>query len=361
MKTYCRRLDIGREHVAYAYERWRQNESGRRNHWRVSREYGGEDALIDEILSEVRSRTLSFEPIRRERRTDPSSGKLRVIGIAGVKQQVCDYLAVTLMEGLLRARTGFYQCANERGKGLRLCRGAIRRWSRFGGYHVKLDVRKCYPSVRTDLVASILRRYVASEDVLYVCDALLATYDGGLEIGSYFSLRMCQLVLSFAYHYVESLGKRRRGRWVPLVRHQVWHLDDILLVGPDKRDLKVATRELGRYMRDELGLELKPWKVARTSEAEPLDMGGYRASGGRVVLRRGLFLRCSRAFTRFERRPTITLARRVVSYWGWLSHGDCSELVRRRRLGRAFSRARHMVSRHERRVTHGTYAVGDAA
>ena len=57
----------------------------------------------------------------------------------------------------------------------------------------------------------ILRRYIRNQDVLYVCETLLATYGDGLEIGSYFSLRMAQLVLSFGFHAVEGMHKTRRG------------------------------------------------------------------------------------------------------------------------------------------------------
>lgn len=85
-----------------------------------------------------------------------------------------------------------------------------------GGYHVHLDVRKCYPSIKPEVVSRILRRYVRSPDALYLCEALLATYGGGLEIGSYFSLRMAQLVLSFGYHSVEGWARSGAGagyRW----------------------------------------------------------------------------------------------------------------------------------------------------
>lgn len=359
LKTYCKRLDITREHVLSAYEAWSRGESGHRNGWRVGWEYGSADALVDEIYAEVRSQSLAFAPIRRSLRRDPSSGKMRVIGVEGIKQQVCDYLASMLLDPLISAKTGFYQCANVRGKGLRLCRSTIRRWSRLGGYHIRADVRKCYPSISTKVVSSILRRYVASADVLYVCDAILATYDGGLEIGSYFSLRMAQLVLSFAYHHVEGLGKRRRGRWVPLVRHQIWHLDDVILVGPDKRDLRRAMRSFMRYCRRELGIAFKPWKVRRTGRVEPLDMAGYRACDGRLTLRRHLYLRMTRAFLRFGHRPSVARARRAISYWGWAKGAGC-QLVAKRFHG-LFAMARGLVSRYERRYGNGTHTVCNAA
>lgn len=350
MKSYCKGLVITREMVADAYAEWRCNESGRKNHHRVKEEYGTPEYLIDEIYQEIVDRELWFVPIRRSLRRDRTNGKERVIGIASIKQQVCDYLCVMSMSEFLAKRTGFYQTANERGKGLRLCRGALRRWSRTEKYFIKADIRKCYPSIKTDVVMRVLRKYIRSRDVLYVCQTILDSYDGCLEIGSYFSLKMATLILSFAYHYLEDLrSSPRRGKTKALVNHQIWHLDDMLITGGSKKNLKTAMRKLERYLMDEFGLEFKPWKVCRLSESERLDLGGWVAYDGKVVMRGTIFLRATRAFARFEKMRTLTLAKRVISYWGWFKNGDCSKVCQDRGLYGIFRMARSMISRVERR------------
>lgn len=361
MRTYLRNYEIGEGDVWRALASWLSGESGRKNGHRIEEEHGGQAQLVSEICREIRGRCLSFRPIRRYRRVEPTNGKVRTIGVESVKQQVCDHLVCGLLAPLYDARLGFYQVASVPGKGQRLCRGALRRWVRGARYHVKLDVRKCYPSTSCEVVMGLYERYVGSADVLYVISAILATYDGCLEIGSYFSLRTMHLVLSFGYHHVESLRKVRRGRSVPLVAHQIWHLDDVLLVGRDKRDLKRAARSLGRYLRDSFGLSIKPWKVARTSDAEPLDLGGWVVRDGRCTLRGGTFVRGRRAFSRFARAPSVRLARRCAAHWGWFRHGDCLRVRRRLGMDRTFAHARSVISRHDRLERHAEDAVGDAA
>lgn len=347
MKTYCKRLDVTRELVASAYVSWRHCPSGRKNWWRVESEYGTPDALIDEITAEVRDRSLSFRPIRRYLHHERTNGKTRVIGVESAKQQVCDHLAVMCMQGLLDDRMGFYQCAGVKGKGQRLCRTALRKWSREGGYFVKADIRQCYPSLKTDVVMGILRTYVRSADVLYLCEALMATYDDGMEIGSHLSLCLVNLVLSFAYHRVESLGKVRRGRWKALVTHQLWHLDDVLLFSHDKRDLRTAMRTLERYLAEEFGLRVKPWKVCRAGEEAP-DMGGWVARDGVIRLRGRTFLSTRRAFERFDRHRTYTRAKAVVSYWGWVRNADLERFERSHNLHRKQRIASSLIGRWER-------------
>jgi hypothetical protein len=352
LKSYCKGYAITRERVEDAYALWRSGESGRKNAWRVEEEHGSADALIDEIYEQINARTLEFRPIRRYTHIEPTNGKRRVIGVESVKQQVCDYVAVEALRPLIEARLGYYQCAGVRNKGQKLCRKALRRWSTEGGYFVKADIRQCYPSTSPKVVMRMLRRYVRSEAVLYVCEAIMSTYDNGMEIGSYFSLCVINLVLSFAYHHVEGLSKVRRGEGRRLVTHQIWHLDDVLLFSRDKRDLKSATRSLERYLKREFGLSLKGWKVCRNDGgSERPDMGGWVACDGRVTLRKGIFLRGMRAFRRFKRHPTLRRARRVCSYWGWWVHGDLMGHIRDRRLTRLKRVAAKMIRRYDRMVS----------
>ena len=346
LKSYCKGLVMNREHLTKAYELWSRATAGHKNAWRVTKEYGSAEALIDELEREICERNLSLKPIHRYRHREPTNGKIRIIGVESVKQQILDYAVVLAMKPMLDAKLGFYQVAGVPGKGQLACKRAMRKWVHEGGYHVKLDIKQCYPSISRDVVRKIVYKYVRSTDVLYCVEAILDTYDkGGLEIGSYFSLQMANLVLSFAYHHLEGLHKVRRGKSVPLISHQLWHLDDALLVAPDKRNLKMAVRSLTRYLRDEFGLTVKPWKVARTSDAEPLDMGGFVVREHSCTLRPQIFLRATRAFRRFAKRRTLRLALRVCSYWGWLVHSDSDGVILGNGFNRLFRQARAIISR----------------
>ena len=362
MKSYCKGLRIDEALITKAYESWLDAPAGKKNAWRVADEYGNAVALVAEIEGEIASRTLTLRPIKRHRHREPTNGKLRVIGVESVKQQICDYVAIEALGGLLRAKAGFWQVASVRGKGQLMAARAVGRWVQEGGYFVHLDVRKCYPSIKADVVMRILRRYVRSPDVLYLCEALLATYGDGLEIGSYFSLRMAQLVLSFGYHAVEGMGKRRRGAWRPLAAHQLWYADDVYLFGRDKRDLRSAARQLqGRLLRD-FGLDVKPWKVCRVGDQEPVDVVGFTVRPDRLTLRPALFLRARRSFRGYGRRPTLQRARRVCSYWGWLKNTDSHGLMERNGFDKVFKQARRHVSAAERTAGNADKnAICDAA
>ncbi len=350
MRSYCKHLVITGEHVAAAYQAWTRSQAGRKNLHRVIEEHGSAAALVGEITREIHDRSLTLRPIRRYEHVEPTNGKHRVIGIESVKQQVCDYVAVLAMEDFLHARIGYYQVASVRGKGQLFAARSIRHWAHEGGYWVHLDVRQCYPTISHQVVMAILTKYVRSADILYVARTLLATYGQGLDIGSYFSLRMDQLVLSFGYHHVEGLAKERRGHRHPLVSHQLWYMDDVLLMSPSKRDLRMAARSLERFLQTELGLSLKRWKICRVGEQEPIDMAGFVTRPGRTTIRASIYLRARHAIRHFQHHPTLPGARRVCSYWGWIHHTDSRTAIARNHVTATVRAARLMVSAAERRA-----------
>ena len=163
---------------------------------------------------------------------------------------------------------------------------------------------------------------------------------------------MAQFVLSFGYHAVEDMRKVRRGCGVPMVTHQLWYADDIYLFSQDKRNLRSAARQLQRLLLKDFGLHVKPWKVCRVGDQEPVDVVGFTVRRNRVTLRPTLFLRACRAFRKYRRSPTLGRARRVCSYWGWFRNTDSLALIARNGFDKTFKQAKRHVSaagrkRHE--------------
>lgn len=216
------------------------------------------------------------------------------------------------------------------------------------GYWVKMDVRKCFPSTDQGVAMRLYERLVASADVLYLIGALMSTYGSGLNIGSYFSQYTANLLMSQAYHFVEGLGKERRGRHVPLIAHQLWYMDDVLLMSRGKRDLAKAARALEGYMADDLGYELKPWQVMVVGE--PLTMVGYTMTPGKTIVRDATFLKARRAFARFSRDPgNLALARRVASYSGIMMQADTYGWRRDNGAAETLRIASDLISESDRR------------
>lgn len=343
MKSYCKGYTIGHRQLYGALADWSAHTSGRKNKWRLESEYGGADALVDELSREIKTRTLTFEPMRHYVKNESGNGKRRELTVESCKQQICDYAVVHAIEPLFRAKVGFWQYGGEHVRSNIDLSRAIKRWSQDGGYWVHLDVRKCYQSISCDLVRRMLAKYVRSPDVLYVADHLLAMHGDSLALGSYLSLKVCQLLLSFGYHYVESLHKTRRGERRKLVAHQGWYMDDIWLFSQRKRDLQSAARSLETWL-GKIGLTLHPWQVCKVG-ADPIDVAGYVVRPDRVTLRSSAFLRMDRARRRFKRGPILKRARSFVSHKGQLDHTDSVKYRTRHDVDITMGQARYIISK----------------
>ena len=349
MKTYCRNHVISENDVITAFNLWQKSLSGRRNFWRVQEEYNEPEVLISEIYTEICTRTLTFKPVKYYWTTDGGSGKKRRIAVHSIKQQVADYLVISLIEKFLTARIGYYQTSSTPGKGQIFAAKTIKRWLNDGGYWIHADVKQCYPSIRKTDIQHIINKYVKSNDIQHVVVVILASYDVRLNIGSYFSLRMAQLLLSFGYHELTSYCKTRRGRNIQLITHVLFYMDDIFIMSSDKRNLRVAIRKFESYLATQFNLQLKPWKIHKVGSDEPVNMAGYTIRPERITVQKHIFFNAKKAMRRFEKDPTPNNARSVIAYWGWFSNSDVSTF--KQKHSEMFTRAKTISSQEAQRCS----------
>lgn len=150
----------------------------------------------------------------------------------------------------------------------------------------------------------------------------------------------------------ERLAKLRRRRDGTVVRHRLvthvlFYMDDILLVGRGKADLRMAARMLSAYLRRFLHLDVHPEWNAKRLALEPIDMVGFTfRPHGRVNIRHGVFLRARRNFRRARRTASIPvwLARRLASYYGYFKWSDSITYRRRNGIDKTMRRARKVLA-----------------
>ena len=172
-------------------------------------------------------------------------------------------------------------------------------------------------------------------------------------VGSFFSMRIGQFVLSFGYHFIESAHYERRGKRHKIAKNQYWYVDDVYLFGDSKKHLKSLVRKLNKYMRDNFGLHFKPWKICRNGSGEPADVAGCVVRENRIAVRGKIFLRARRAMFRFRRKTTsLQLAYRVVSYFGWLKNTNSQDFCKDNGIFGLVRIAKRLIGEHDRRLAH---------
>lgn len=335
-------------------------------HHRYGERYldGAVELVIDAIQEEILNRSVDLVPIWYKEKVDPSSHKVRKIGIQNVKQQIYDYIAVNAMEPILK-RIGEHQYASipERGPDKGVAR--IRRWMKDKEirYIAKADVKKCFNSIRKENVMAFLQKYIANEPLLWLIETLLDTFDGGLSIGSYLSQHLCNLYMSQLYHEIAErmyrIRKQRAGNAlrVRLVKRQLLYMDDLFLAGSSCKDIHAAIKNIMICLR-KMGLKLKNnWIVTkcawtnRCNDKRFMDIMGRRIYRWHVTIRRRVFLRVRRAYKKAlkciqtHRSIPERLARKCMSYWGQIKRTDSYKIRKKYKAQKVRAICRRRLSK----------------
>ena len=248
---------------------------------------------------ELKAKKLRLAPIWYKDKVDSSNNKTRRIGIQHISQQLYDYVAVYAMSDLMR-RIGEHQYASIPGRGPQKGMLKVRKWLKEKDvkYIAQLDVKKCFPSIPIPRVLAMVDKYVANADARWLVHELLSTFDGGLSIGSYLSQYLCNLYMSQLYHEIkERMYYERRGKRIPLSKHALFYMDDILLLGTSSKGLHKAVKLICKYAEDKMGLAIKAsWTVRRVDDGQFVDTMGFRVYGDHTTIRRRVFLRGRRAY-----------------------------------------------------------------
>ena len=306
-------------------------------------------AAARQLQSELKSHELHLTPIWYKQKSDPSSRKIRRIGIQNIKQQLYDYVAVYAMHDLMK-RIGEYQCASIPNRGPIYGMKHVRKWLKDKRikYAAQLDVKKCFPSIPQDKLLAMIDKYVANADVKWLVRQLVGTFDEGLSIGSYLSQYLCNLYMSQLYHEIsENMYYMRRGKRINYVQHVLFYMDDILLLGYNASAMHKCVKAIITYAHDKMGLEIKPtWSVRKLNNNDFIDTMGFRIYRDHVTIRRRVFLRLRRAYKRALSKQKFTMrhARKCISYLGHITNTSSAKLAKRYRIYETARSARRVIS-----------------
>lgn len=325
-------------------------------------------SICAEATERIRARDLQLEPIQIRVMLDRTTGKIRQIGKESAMQQIFDYIAVYSSMPILKARIVAEQASSIPGRGqiygMNLIRKYVRkdnaaaryaakhglRYTRTCAYWAKLDIRKCYPSASAEAFLRHFRRDCGNPDIVWLWETLFSSHrsDGyeGFMIGALISQWAAQYMLSFVYRFARTQGRTRRDVFVPAVRHMILFMDDMLLLGSNRKQLLQAIKAITTYTREAFGWEIKPNFHIRKFADFPIDMMGYVThQDGKVMIRERTFLRMRRQLLRCEKGLSLRQAMRIMSYKGYTDHSDSGTILRKYPFKEITDRARKIISK----------------
>ena len=256
------------------------------------------DKYVDKVYALLINRTYVPTPPKSKVIYDKTCLKLRTIQIVpffpdGIVHQLCVMaMQEVLMRGMYR-----WSCASIPGRGNKCAadyvRRALRNDPKGTKYCAKMDIKQYYPSIsRRRLIWTLARKIKDKAFLKLVYDIVSSNSSGGLAIGFYVDQWLANFYLEVLDNFILTL---------PGVNYYVRNMDDIVLMGPNKKKLHRAVMEIGKFLGQRLGLRLKEnWQVFLV-DARGIDFVGLRFYHTHTTLRRRNFLRFARQCRKVKR------------------------------------------------------------
>lgn len=231
--------------------------------------------------------------------------------------QIIHWALMLQVEPIIMKSMYEYNCGSVPGRGTSYAQKAIRKWldsdSRNTKWCLKMDVKKFYPSIDGEILKQMLKRKIKDRECLWLIDAIIDSNDGQ-PIGFYTAQWFSNFFLEGLDHFIKEKLE---------VKYYVRYVDDLVLLGANKKKLHKARKEIERYLNG-IKLDLKGnWQVFNASH-RAIDFLGLKFYRDKTTLRRRNALRIRRRMKKIQRKGYLTEkdASAVISYWGWIKRSD---------------------------------------
>ena len=352
----------------------------------ITHDYSSFEPIIDIITKEacehIKRRQLDLPPVVMRLMVDSTTDKIRNIGKETPMQQVYDHIAVGSCIEIFESRMVDQQMSSikKRGqlKGMKLIKSyvdddnkAIRyadkhnlRYASKCKYHVKLDIKKCYPTADLEVFMKMFEHDCGNETIIWLWRTLLESHHingyEGFMIGALPSQWACQVMLSSIYRYAMTLKYERRGKSFKKVTHMVMFMDDMLLFGSNRKQLLSAVRSIIKFTRETLHFEIKDTFAIHEFETTPVDMMGFTIyRNGKVEMRSRNYIKSRRMILRYRAKGSLVYpqAQRLNSYKGFYKYSDSRKICQKYKLDKVFGYCSKIISTHDKEANENAKSV----
>jgi RNA-directed DNA polymerase len=179
-------------------------------------------------------------------------------------------------------------------------------------YCLKIDIKKYFPNVDKYILKAMLRKKFKDDDLLWLFDEIVDSYDKGLPIGNYISQYLSNYYLTYFDHWVKEHLK---------IKHYYRYMDDIVILHHDKLELRFIKLHIDNYLKTELKLKIKSnWQIFPTF-VRGVDFLGYRLFGDYTLLRKKIAQNIKKKCRSIDKLGAKQHdINSIMSYMGWLMH-----------------------------------------
>ncbi len=186
-------------------------------------------------------------------------------------------------------------------------------------YCLKIDIKKFYDNIDHDILKAIIRKKIKDVRLLTLLDEVIDSAPG-VPIGNYLSQYFANLYLTYFDHWLKEV----KG-----VKYYLRYADDIVILASNKEFLHSLFKDMDRYLREELKLEIKGnWQIFPV-EDRGIDFVGYVFFHKYVLLRKSIKKNFARTLYKFRKRNLLIDKNQIASWIGWAKHCNSTNLLKK--------------------------------
>ena len=271
--------------------------------------------------------------------------KERTVAAAPFRDRVVHHAVVRVVEPLFENRFIEDSFACRKGKGTHAAMRRAAQFARRYPYALKCDIRKYFANVDHEILSNQLARVIGDLRLLDLMKGILASHSEktriawgddlfsarrvvgcGLPIGNLTSQFWANVYLNALDHFVKHT-LRCKG--------YVRYMDDFLLFGHNKAELKAQGRVVKRWVRHQLRLEVHPDKYRLLRSCAGVDCCGFVVfADGRIRVRTQTARRFHKRFRhqlRLARSGQFDFLKVRATVAAWIGHVKHAQSIGLRR------------------------------
>lgn len=203
--------------------------------------------------------------------------KERLICAASLRERIVHHTLMNVCHDYFDNQLIYDTYAARKGKGIHAAVERLKVKMNDYDYFVKLDVRRYFDSVLHDKLKQILNDIFKDRWLLDIFASIIDSYcisaGKGLPIGNLTSQYFANIYLSGLDHFMKEVKR------VPVY---IRYMDDVVMLGNSRVQLKVFANSLMEYCNSQLGLSIKPPIIGKSING--VVFLGYRISKYQVRL-----------------------------------------------------------------------------
>lgn len=290
------------------------------------------------LQEELKEQTYSPKPLKTFILRDP---KTRKISKSDFRDRIVHHAIINIIEPIFNKIFIYDSCANRKGKGnlfaIKRFYFFIRKISRNGkingwfnnnqirGYCFKADIKHYFQEVNQDILLKILKRKIRDGKVIWLINIILKNFDNkqkGMPLGNLTSQFFANVYLNELDYFIKHEIK---------AKYYIRYVDDFVILSSSKSQLKIWKKEINRFLKEKLKLELHPDKSRIIPLSKGIDFVGFRNFYYYRLLRKRNIRKMLWKIDQYKggKIPKVKI---LESFQGWNAYAKWADSLKIRRM-----------------------------